>query len=689
MNVKPDSLKVVGLLSGGKDSCYNLSHCLQNGHQLIALATLGPGPNKDELDSYLYQTVGQDGVHLIAQALELPLYRRTIVGTALELKSEYGSRAYQSQMIGIDGDETEDMYQLLSEVKRIHPEITAVSVGAILSTYQRVRVEHVCQRLGLIPLAYLWKRDQSELLNEMIQSGLESILIKVASVGLEPKHLGKSLADMQDTLENLSSRYGVHVCGEGGEYETFTIDSPIFKKRIDLIEPQVVDHPESSPMAPIAFLKLPRAVLLSKPEPIGLEPSAIIPLLLDHHSQSTLETLAQTLEDCRVIETSHQQRSSSILLSEPGFTEHNGWVSITSVMGPKLVSETPVPYESLEKEVIDCFHTLSSLLESKLLRFTDLTHINLFLRSMDDFARVNEIYKLHFGILPPTRACIATKLLPGSRMSIEVLGRRDDHISNERFGLHVQSRSYWAPANIGPYSQAVSTGGKVFVAGQIGLIPSSLSLPIPKSFLQEAILSLQHIRRILETFPSTTYIEGIICFVTHSDHINLAKTVWKETKVMYDARIPILFLEVDGLPKGAVVEWQVVGSDGIRSPIALDGQDEEDDDSLDDINSLRPIYSHLSESFQSCISPNSKTVTILGSTQNSHLTDLSFVPIHVRVFHVPEVTDKEARKIVKERFESLISIEDNQIGFSTVCVKSIGFDQQDVTVGYWIMGCLK
>lgn len=46
MNVKPDSLKVVGLLSGGKDSCYNLSHCLQNGHQLIALATLGPGPNK-------------------------------------------------------------------------------------------------------------------------------------------------------------------------------------------------------------------------------------------------------------------------------------------------------------------------------------------------------------------------------------------------------------------------------------------------------------------------------------------------------------------------------------------------------------------------------------------------------------------------------------------------------------------
>ena len=28
--------------------------------------------------------------------------------------------------------------------------------------------------------------------------------------------------------------YGAHVCGEGGEYESFTVDSPLFKKRIVL-----------------------------------------------------------------------------------------------------------------------------------------------------------------------------------------------------------------------------------------------------------------------------------------------------------------------------------------------------------------------------------------------------------------------------------------------------------------------
>lgn len=85
-------MKVVGLLSGGKDSCYNLIHCVQQGHELVALATLAPPGSKDELDSYMYQTVGHDAVHLVAEAMQLPLYRREISGTAIDQRSEYGSR---------------------------------------------------------------------------------------------------------------------------------------------------------------------------------------------------------------------------------------------------------------------------------------------------------------------------------------------------------------------------------------------------------------------------------------------------------------------------------------------------------------------------------------------------------------------------------------------------------------------
>jgi diphthine-ammonia ligase len=39
-------MKYVALLSGGKDSCYNLIHCAQNGHELVAAASLRPEDGK-------------------------------------------------------------------------------------------------------------------------------------------------------------------------------------------------------------------------------------------------------------------------------------------------------------------------------------------------------------------------------------------------------------------------------------------------------------------------------------------------------------------------------------------------------------------------------------------------------------------------------------------------------------------
>lgn len=39
-------MKVVGLLSGGKDSVYNLLHCIINNHEPVAVASVGPPENK-------------------------------------------------------------------------------------------------------------------------------------------------------------------------------------------------------------------------------------------------------------------------------------------------------------------------------------------------------------------------------------------------------------------------------------------------------------------------------------------------------------------------------------------------------------------------------------------------------------------------------------------------------------------
>jgi diphthine-ammonia ligase len=102
---------------------------------------------------------------------------------------------------------------------------------------------------------YLWRRDQAELLQEMIDCQIDAIIIKVrremrsdnalnftifhtqvASLGLTPeRHLGKTIREMQSHLVKMHEKYGVNVCGEGGEYETFTLDCPLFKKRIVML----------------------------------------------------------------------------------------------------------------------------------------------------------------------------------------------------------------------------------------------------------------------------------------------------------------------------------------------------------------------------------------------------------------------------------------------------------------------
>lgn len=54
-----------------------------------------------------------------------------------------------------------------------------------------------CKRLGLTSLAYLWNRDQKELLKEMIDNKMNSVIIKTASYGLKPETcLGRTIEEL-------------------------------------------------------------------------------------------------------------------------------------------------------------------------------------------------------------------------------------------------------------------------------------------------------------------------------------------------------------------------------------------------------------------------------------------------------------------------------------------------------------
>ncbi len=155
-----DAVNVVALVSGGKDSVFCMMEAVRLGHHIVALANLHPagGADEQELDSFMFQTVGHNVVEGIAACMGLPLYRYRTVGRAKQTsvayvtpqphmreRTEVGCGASDADASGetVFEDEVEDLYHLLAAVKARQPEVSAVCSGAILSNYQRCRVENV------------------------------------------------------------------------------------------------------------------------------------------------------------------------------------------------------------------------------------------------------------------------------------------------------------------------------------------------------------------------------------------------------------------------------------------------------------------------------------------------------------------------------------------------------------------
>ncbi|XP_061600249.1 diphthine--ammonia ligase isoform X2 [Cololabis saira] len=556
-------MKVVALISGGKDSCYNMMQCVSAGQQIVALANLRPA-HTDELDSYMYQTVGHQAIELFAEAMDLPLYRRTIEGSSLDTSRNYTET---------EGDEVEDLYQLLHLVKEKEG-VEAVSVGAILSDYQRVRVENVCSRLGLQPLAYLWRRDQESLLSEMISSGLHAILIKVAAYGLDPeKHLGKSLADMEPYLKQLSQKYGVHVCGEGGEYETFTLDCPLFKKKIAIDAAETVIH-SADAFAPVGYLNFTKIHTENKN-------ADVVARALPHGScpcQKAIDKMTEEVEYADQAEDNQHKFTSNCDLScqrghdtSPSCSSRSstGYQWISGISG--LHSQDP----GIEGQTMAAFKLLQNELESRDWRMKNIILVHLYVSSMDDFTPLNAVYKKHFDINPPARVCVQASLPAGQLLQMDCLLHDwsepvEDGCFHQKDALHVQSLSHWAPANIGPYSQALRVDEVVFCAGQIALVPCTMHL-VNAGACTQARLSFSHVKKVLEAAMSGLTVAHVVqahCYITRHQDIRMIRAVWEtlqtstveEKELLWESEIkpvPLLIAVVPALPRDAAVELHV------------------------------------------------------------------------------------------------------------------------------------
>lgn len=402
------SLNVIALISGGKDSIYSILHCLQNGHKVVALANLYPLPPKsshvmpdaeadeadeadeDDITSYMYQTVGHTVIPLYEEALGIALYRQPILGDAIDVETTYEYIWREDRL-----DETESLVPLLQRIMTAHPEANAVCSGAILSTYQRTRVESVALRLGLEPLSFLWQypflppESSTSLLMDMASIGLEARIVKVASGGLDESILWQNLASggVMRKVERAMARYSTFgdgaALGEGGEFETLALDGPnhLFKGRI-VVEEE--DRQVRRGSSDTYWVRISKARVEMKPDWKKIENPVNRPDLLSFHFKTAHRRMLSFVDQQEVTPIDYQifePLSTQISLKfEMGGQEGQMWMFVDTHAS-----------NSVEEEVEQIIAQIRSSFEEQDINVIDVVSTLIILRSMEHFATVNKV----------------------------------------------------------------------------------------------------------------------------------------------------------------------------------------------------------------------------------------------------------------------------------------------------------
>lgn len=200
--------KAAILFSGGKDSCYSAYLAKKAGYKISCLISI----LSENKESYMFHTPSISQVRHQAEAMNIPLLTK--------------------KTAGIKEQELKDLTSIIRQAKdKYH--IDTIITGAIKSDYQASRIKEICNTLNLKCLNPLWNKDEIEYLNELVKNDFKVIITGVFAYPLDSSWLGREInKQFIKDVEILNEKYKIHPAGEGGEFETFVLNCPLFKKSL-------------------------------------------------------------------------------------------------------------------------------------------------------------------------------------------------------------------------------------------------------------------------------------------------------------------------------------------------------------------------------------------------------------------------------------------------------------------------
>lgn len=199
--------KVVALWSGGKDSCFACYKAIQQGCEV----------------SYLLNFVSENGSKSISHGLDSELIALQGKATGISLvqrKTHWGK--YE-----------EVFSQVINELKQ--EGINAAVFGDIYLQEHKDWLDKICSRLDIRSVLPLWKLNTKDIVENFIDIGFEAIVVSAKAKIFTDEWLGRKID--RTFIEDVSNlKEDIDLCGESGEFHSFVINGPMFKKRIRILE---------------------------------------------------------------------------------------------------------------------------------------------------------------------------------------------------------------------------------------------------------------------------------------------------------------------------------------------------------------------------------------------------------------------------------------------------------------------
>ena len=214
-------MKCAVLFSGGKDSTFATYLAKKQGYEITCLISIF----SENKESFMFHTPSISKTKKQAKVMNIPLIiQRTKGKKELELK---------------------DLEKAIKKAKKKF-KIEVIVTGAVESVYQASRVQKICDKLELECFNPLWQKSQFEILSDLIKNKFKVIITGVFAYPLDESWLGRKIdKKFIKEVKELNEKYKINPAGEGGEFESFVLDCPLFKKPLKIIDSKIFGEKNS------------------------------------------------------------------------------------------------------------------------------------------------------------------------------------------------------------------------------------------------------------------------------------------------------------------------------------------------------------------------------------------------------------------------------------------------------------